>query len=405
LLDAWSRTGDRGWAANAYAVDYGLDLFSNFTYALDPENGDQFEQLDSRRVFGGRAEGDIPASLTALPGALLAGVEVRHDAIDPVGLYLTTGRVRRDTIREDAVKQTAYSAWVTHGQTWTGWLRSELGLRADYFEFDVESDLAANSGRADDSILSPTLGVTLGPWNETELFLNCGLGFHSNDARGTTIRVDPVDGVTPVPPVDPLVAAIGAEIGLRTAALPGLQLAVSAWTLTLDSELLFVGDGGTTDASRKSRRSGVELGAFWTPLDWLIVDLDLAWSRARFAGDDPAGDHIPGAVERVASLGLGFQGPGRWFGGARVRYLGEAPLVEDASVVSEPTTLVNVEAGVHLTDHLDISLSVFNLFDDDGSDITYFYESRLPGEPAPVEDVHFHPVEPRTVRATATWRF
>lgn len=214
-------------------------------------------------------------------------------------------------------------------------------MRADYFEFDVNSDLAANSGRADDSIVSPKLGITLGPWNETELFVNYGRGFHSNDARGTTIRVDPVDQVTPMESVDPLVAATGAELGLRTAALPGLQLAMSAWTLTLDSELLFVGDGGTTEASPKSRRRGVELGAFWTPLDWLSVDLDLAWSQARFAGDDPAGDQ----------------------------------------------------------------LSVFNLFDDDGNDITYFYESRLPDEATSVEDVHFHPVEPRTLRATVSWRF
>jgi hypothetical protein len=116
---------------------------------------------------------------------------------------------------------------------------------------------------------------------------------------GTTIRVDPADGVTPVDRVDPLVAATGAEIGFRSGALPGLQLYGALWGLELDSELLFVGDGGITEPSRGSRRYGVELGAFWTPLDWLIVDLDYAWSHARFQGYDPAGDRIPGAVEDV----------------------------------------------------------------------------------------------------------
>ncbi len=404
-VDAWSRGDGRGWSAGAYAIDYGLDLYSNFTYAIDADNGDQFEQFDSRRVYGAAAQHDWDASLTALPGVLRGGLEVRHDDIDPVGLHLTTGRVRRDTVREDDVRQTSLSAWVAHDQRWTPWLRSEVGLRADYFDFSVRSDLAANSGDASDSIVSPKLAVTLGPWARTEFFVNVGQGFHSNDARGTTIRVDPTDGVTPAQRVDPLVAATGAEIGLRSAPLPGLQLAMSLWSLELDSELLFVGDGGTTEASRASRRSGVELGAFWSPLDWLIVDADFAWSRARFVGDDPAGDFIPGAVEKVASLGLTFVGPGRWFGGARVRYLGEAPLIEDGSVYSDSTTLVNVEAGFRVNDSLDVSLAVFNLFDDDGSDITYFYESRLPGEPTPVEDIHFHPVEPRTVRATATWRF
>ncbi len=39
------------------------------------------------------------------------------------------------------------------------------------------------------------------------------------------------------------------------------------------------------------------------------------------------------------------------------------------------------------------------------NDITYFYESQLPGEPSPVEDIHFHPVEPRTVRFTISTQF
>ncbi len=162
-LDAWSRDDGRGWSANAYAIDYGLDLFSNFTYAIDEVNGDQFEQFDSRRVYGGRVTGDWNASLNALPGVLSAGVELRHDDIDPVGLHLTTERVRRDTVREDTVRQTSYSAWLTHDQRWNDWLRSEAGIRADYFDFSVRSDLAANSGDASDSIVSPKLVRRPGP--------------------------------------------------------------------------------------------------------------------------------------------------------------------------------------------------------------------------------------------------
>jgi outer membrane receptor protein involved in Fe transport len=201
------------------------------------------------------------------------------------------------------------------------------------------------------------------------------------------------------------VAATGAEIGFRSGALPGLQLYGALWGLELDSELLFVGDGGITEPSRESRRYGVELGAFWTPLDWLILDLDYAWSHARFQGNDPAGDHIPGAVEDVASLGIAVNRNDRWFGGARVRYLGEAPLIEDDSVRSDPTLLVNLEAGYRFNRHWSAFLAVFNLFDAADNDITYFYESQLPGEAALVEDIHFHPVEPRTLRATVTVSF
>nr|MCU0257236.1 TonB-dependent receptor [Vicinamibacterales bacterium] len=322
-----------------------VELISNFTYALDQENGDQFEQYDDRRVTGGRFEYVWPVSLTGLPGALRAGAELRRDEIEPVGLYLTTQASRRTTVREDDVTQDSYSAYLAHDQRWQSWLRTELGLRFDDFDFDVSSNLAANSGTASDSIASPKATVVLGPWHETEYFLNAGRGFHSNDARGTTIRVDPTDGVTPVDRVDPLVAATGAEIGFRSGLVPGLQLYGALWGLELGSELLFVGDGGITEPSRESRRYGVELGAFWTPRDWLIVDLDYAWSHARFRGNDPAGDRIPGAVENVASLGIVVNRNDGWFGGARVRYLGEAPLIEDDSVRSDPTLLVNAEAG------------------------------------------------------------
>jgi outer membrane receptor protein involved in Fe transport len=176
------------------------------------------------------------------------------------------------------------------------------------------------------------------------------------------------------------------------------------WALKLDSELLFVGDAGITEASRESERRGIEAGAIWNPVSWLILDADLAWSRSRFTQNervgDPAGDHIPGAVENVASVGVAIDHPSGWFGGARLRHFGKAPLIEDASVESDPTTLVNLEAGYHITKSIQLSAALYNVFDSRDNDITYLYESQLPGEAEPVNDIHFHPVEPRTFRLT-----
>lgn len=403
--EIWRQAGGGDWRASAYAIDYELDLFSNFTYALDQSDGDQFEQLDDRRVFGGAVEYGRPLGFGRLSGDFAAGVQWRHDAIDAIGLFRTRARERIGTIRLDDVGQTSYSAYASHTVRWRTGFRTESGVRVDRYRFDVRSGLAVNSGSADDTLASPKLSLVFGPWNATEYFVNAGRGFHSNDARGTTIRVDPNDGVTAVERVDPLVRAFGAEAGIRTAAIPHLQLAASFWTLKLDSELLFVGDGGTTEASRASRRSGIEIGAFHAPRDWVLLDADLAWSSARFTDDDPAGDRIPGAVERVASLGATLKLPHGWSAGARARYFAGAPLVEDDSVRSDSTLLVNVEGGYQLTKAVRLSLAVFNLFDREDADITYFYESRLPGEAAPVEDIHFHPVEPRTVRAAVTARF
>lgn len=398
--EAWGEAGDGRWRALAYAVDYDLDLFSNFTYFIDAENGDQFEQRDDRRIFGGEARYERDVATIGQEPAFRSGLQLRRDAIDTAGLYRTSARQRLSTVREDSVTQSSVGIFASLGVRWTSWLQSDIGVRADAFDFDVRSDIAVNSGSARDSIVSPKLSFVLGPWAHTELFANAGAGFRSNDARGTTITVDPADAAAAADPVDALVRARGAEIGLRTAIIPRVQLAASLWRLELDSELVFVGDGGTTEASRPTSRRGVEIGLFYTPVEGVIVDVDLAFSRPRFIDSDPAGDRIPGAVERVASLGVTWDRPRGIFGGARLRYLGPAALVEDDSVRSPSTALLSLEAGYRFTPRLSLALTVLNVFDEAANDIAYFYESQLASEPAPIADIHFHPVEPRTIRAS-----
>jgi outer membrane receptor protein involved in Fe transport len=296
-----------------------------------------------------------------------------------------------------------------------------VGLRGDFYDFEVDSSIAANSGRNDDSIVSPKLSLIFGPWAKTEYFVNAGYGFHSNDARGTTITVDPKEfaqgNVVPADPVDPLVRTKGAEVGLRTEAVRNLQSSLALWYLEQDSELVFVGDAGTTEASRPSERYGVEWINYWRPLSWLLVDAELAWTHARFSDNDPAGDRIPGALESMAQLGITVENLGRWYGGVQLRYFGERPLIEDNSVRSSSTTITNMRVGYILGKNLRLHLDVLNLFDVEDSDVEYFYESCLAGEvgvaaecPAAgggdgISDIHFHPVEPRQFRLTLIGTF
>ena len=401
LSGAW-QTGLAGGKArgNLYAIDYSLDLFSNFTYALDTGNGDQFEQSEKRHIRGGDIHWQRPLRLRARDAELSLGLELRQDEISPAGLHSTRERVRYRTIRQDRIRQTSYSAYLSGRVYWTEWLRTDLGLRTDRFSFDVQSDLAANSGYVSDRLASPKLTVVFGPWSKTELFLNAGYGFHSNDARGTTVRVDPNNGTTPVQSVDPLVQALGLEAGLRTAVLPQVQISLSLWQMRLDSELLFVGDAGSTEAAAASGRRGLEFAIFYSPLDWVTVDADLALARSRFRDTEPRLDRIPGAISQVVSLGISLQHPGGWHAGARLRHFGSAPLVEDGSIRAPGSTLVSVEVSRQLGTRTHFSLSVFNLFDRNVNDIAYLYESRLPGEAAPVQDLHVHPAIPRTLRAS-----
>ncbi len=385
---------------DAYAIDYGLQLFSNFTYALNQEMGDQFEQYDSRFVRGAAISWERDLVGLGRVWRWRLGADVRKDTISPVGLHLTQAQTRYQTIREDRVNQRMSSLWSAVDFLFGAYGRMEFGARADRFDYRVLSSRQSNSGKGKDTIVSPKASLVFGPWRDTEIFFAVGRGFHSNDARGATTRVDPVDGVTPIDSVTPLVAVQGLEWGLRTAILPRMQLALSLWRLELDAELLFIGDGGTTESTRPSRRQGVEVGVFSKPFDWMVVDADYAITSARFRNRDSVGDRVPGAVRSAASLGVAFNLSSRWFGGLRARRLGSAPLLEDGSVRSAASTLLNAEIGHRISDKWRVAVGIYNLLDNRANDITYFYESRLPGEAAPVEDFHIHPAEPRTVRVT-----
>ena len=400
LTSEWQRNSTTSLTqVAAYAIDYRLNLFSDFTYFLDdPVNGDQFEQADKRYVYGLRASHRWMARWGSVTAENVVGLQERTDDIGNVGLYHTHDRVRLNTVRQDAVMETSDALYAESSLQWSEHLRTVLGLRGDRYHFEDHADNPLNGGSRTSSLASPKLSVILGPWHNTELYADAGYGFHSNDGRGTTIHVDPASG-DPVSPVTPLVRSKGAEIGFRTAPAPGFNMTAALWGLDLASELLFTGDAGTTEASRPSRRSGIEVSANYKLLDAVALDADYAYSRARFTDVDPAGDHIPGAVEGVASVGLSLTEHHGFSGELRDRYFGPRPLIEDNSVRSNAANTVNARIGYALTPRLRLSLDLFNMLNAKVSDVDYYYTSRLPGEPVGgVEDVHFHPIEKRAVR-------
>jgi TonB-dependent Receptor Plug Domain/TonB dependent receptor len=296
--------GSSSIRAGGFVLRNALNLFSNFTYVLDdPENGDQFEQEEGRIAAGGRVTYRRLGHFFERHAESAIGAQVRSDWIDPVVLHHTAARQRLSTTREDEVGQTMIGAYAQTEIEWARWVRTTLGLRTDGYRFDVRSDNPANSGEGSDWLVSPKFGAVFGPWSGTELYANAGMGYHSNDARGTVIRIDPSTG-DPVEPVTPLVRAKGAEVGLRTVRIRGLQSTVALWYLGLDSELHFVGDAGTTEAGRPSRRVGIEWNNYARINTWLSLDGDLAFTHARFTNDDPGGSAIPGSLDRVIAAGV-----------------------------------------------------------------------------------------------------
>ena len=390
--------------ANAYVIDYKLNLYSNFSYFLnDPVNGDQFNQRDNRTVSGGAISYQFSGVLNSILLNHDVGVELRNDNIDNVGLYNTQSRNYLSTVREDRVDETSYAAYWQTQLTMSPQLEATVGVRYDYIDASVNSDNHLNSGDANDDLLGFKASLTY-LFNENVAgYANWGQSFHSNDARGATIQQDPVT-LAATDTVDLLVKSNGAELGMRYFDEKHFNFSAALWWLSLDSELLFVGDAGNTEASDASTRYGLELSAYYWLAESLSLDAEASFTHSRL-DIDSQNDRIEGAVPVVASAGVNWHITEQWQTSLRLRHIGKRMLNDDGSQRSEPLTVVNGLVSYQHT-HWKVGLELLNLFDSSDHDIDYYYASRLPTEPAEgVEDNHYHPIEPRTLRFNVSLLF
>ncbi|MGX4769203.1 TonB-dependent receptor [Bradyrhizobium guangdongense] len=438
-----ARSDDLGsWKANAYVVKSQLDLFNNFTYFLgDPVLGDQFHQHDDRLMTGANVSRTLDGSFAGRPMQTTIGLQSRYDAID-LALSNTFRRGFLSNVRSDQVGEGSVGVFAENTVRWTDWLRTTIGWRGDYYAADVTSLFnAANSGHVDAALGSPKSRMTIGPFDRTEFFLGAGYGMHSNDARGATTTEDPNDPATRLSPAPLLVRTRGAEVGVRSRIIPGLDSSLSLFILDQDSEILFSGDAGNTEATRASRRYGFEWTNHYRPRSWIDVDADLAMTHARFRGYDSdqaavyaslagypeaqlgnaPGNYVPNAPPMVASAGITLGEKTGWFGALRWRYLASSPLTEDNAFRSSATSIFNGRLGYRTDDGWRIQLDVLNLLDARANQITYAYGSLLKTDTlynpcssgaAPtsvcrtgVMDYVLHPVEPLTFRVTVAGTF
>jgi len=409
LSGEWHRQDQDGYLRiSSYAEHYRLQLWSDFTYhESDPIRGDQFNQRDSRNLLGGKIAWGRSGTLFGDESTTEVGAELRHDQIH-VSLFDTQSRVPLATVSDDLVGETEGAAYVQNSTIWNRWFRTLVGLRADAIWLDLASQTyPANSGDVSDGRISPKLALILGPWANTEFFINLGNGFHSNDARGVVERFDARTG-DPKTQAPALVGSYGKEIGLRTEMVPGLQSSLALWSLNSASELLYSADSGGTDINGASKRYGVEWNNHWVIGDWLLLDADFAWTHARYAdrnANGAPGNRIPNAVGRVASIGASVhQGP--WSGDIKWRYIGGYPLTQDGSLNASSAIVTNLCVQREISEWVSLSVDVLNLFDRRYFDIAYGQDYRVSvNSPLVPSGITVHPGEPREWRMTLHLKF
>ena len=205
---------------SAYGIGYDLNLFSNFTYFLDDPEQRRPVPAGRSPLRAGRARSRIGGS--AQWGGR-ADAERRRRRSCGTTTSATSASITRwraqplETVREDGVRQTSVG----------GYAQNEIAVDA----------VAADAGRParrrlplrrrrrrSGELAAPTTPASsarraasiFGPWRGTELYVNAGLGFHSNDARGATITRRSRRPASRRDRVTPLVRARGAEVGVRT---------------------------------------------------------------------------------------------------------------------------------------------------------------------------------------------
>jgi outer membrane receptor protein involved in Fe transport len=302
------------------------------------------------------------------------------------------------------IRELSYGAYAE--ATWlpTDRLRLMGGLRADYFDFDVEARTAGSfAGSASDSRVSPKLGLAYTVTDSVELYGNWGKGFHSNDARGVVNEADPVPGLSP---------GTGYEVGARTE-FGDFKLSTTYWWLNQKSELIFVGDSNSVEPKGASRREGYELVFFWRPVDWLGIDAVYTGSRARYV-ENPDGRHVEQAVEHSGQFGIAAT-KDRWEASMRIRYLGPYALLPDNSRRAGGETSLNFR-GAYTLGNVTLYADLLNVLDEDGKDIVYYYPAYVAGFDPPgltADDIDCDLVncrmsraeEPRTLRIGIKYEF
>jgi outer membrane receptor protein involved in Fe transport len=409
---------DQELAFTAYVVRYRLTLFNDFTFQLrDEANFDAIEQTDSRVYAGLDASYHRHIDFGQVRTVTLLGAQARLDSTT-VGLWHVKQRVRLPTCAPvgdtplnpctlDDVVQSNLAAFLEEDVRFTSWLRVVLGVRGDLFEWNVtNSDPNAppgtGTGIVQRGIVNPKLQAVVTPTTGWDLYLDAGGGFHSNDARAVVTS----NGSGALP------RAWGGEVGTRLSLLDRrLDVAAALWAIHLQSELVFVADEGTTEASDPTNRYGLDLEARFRILPWMWADFDLTLAHAAYTKDQGNGSAVALAPTFTGQAGLSVIHPVGVRGRLGARWVGGRPATTDPNGLQAQGYLVVDLTLAYRWRFLELGLVVENVLNSEYREAQFANRSYVAGRDDPslagqgVEDIHFTPGNPISVRATVAVYF
>ena len=413
--------------AQAWGYFYNLDLYNNFTFFESPPpdslptdgatNGNEIEQRDKRVAGGSYLNYRRNYTLFDIPTETLVGFSSRTDRAR-VGLFNVINRARFSsptrvaTQQNSQINQTSLAWYAQQEFRPTNWFRAQIGTRLDKFFYSVANvspgAQITTTGTAQGFIANPKLNFILTPFRGTswatapQIYLNFGGGYHSNDAREVVAN----------PRSAPLPRALGGEIGLRTKLFNRLDLAVNYWQLHLSSELVLDGDTGQFEPAGATRRQGPEVELRYQINDWLSSDLDASYTWGRFLSGPNRSGAIANAPRALAYGGVTARHPSGLEGRIQMRFMGSRYGDEERVSLLRPWMIFDLLAK-YTWERYDFNFSITNLANKKWWAGQQYHDSQIRNDPRlptvnelnPVNDIHYTPGGPLTVRAGVTVHF
>lgn len=383
---------------NLYYVKYKFSLYSNFTFFKnDTVNGDQINQYEDRNIFGYNGSYSKEVELGGIRLRSTAGISLRDDQVGLIGLTHTRNRAFLSDVKKGSAHETNFGAYLDETFYFSPKLSLNIGLRYDELHFAYRNmivDSVDDKQTASKGIVNPKFNLRYNPFSKVQVYVNAGSGFHSNDTR-----------IAVISPNTSLARAVSGDIGFNAQLFRRLYLNAAVWGMNLESELVYVGDEGTFEASGRTQRIGLDVSARLQLAQWLFLDGDLNLAKPRFLDAPEGANYIPLAPTVTSIAGINVRSKNGFTASLRYRYIGDRPANEDNTIVANGYFITDIVAGYNHKNKYQIGFLIENLFNEDWKEAQFATESRLKGEPAPVDEIHYTPGTPFSLRGNLTFYF
>jgi hypothetical protein len=386
-----------------YYSNYYFNLLTNFTfYLVDPINGDEFNQHESRNLYGYNGKISRQAFVGSSILTSTAGIGARNDQTNPSWLAHSLNHQILNYLQLGNIKEANINGYLDETLEKGKWLFN-VGTRLDYLNFYYQNTAPSSDSAAKiydgiktsqaKAIVSPKINIQYTLNNKVQLYLKTGKGFHSNDARVVVAN----EGYQVSP------AAYGADLGINLKPAPHLFFNVALWYIYLQQEFTYGSDYGdeSVQPGGKTVRDGIDFSARYQINKWLYGDLNLNFARPRSLDDPKGQDYLPTAPTFTSTGGLYGKLNNGINGGISYRYLHDRPANADYSLVAKGYFLADLTAN-YTKKKYEVGIAIENIFNQVWYESQVEYVSRLKHETAPVDEVSYTAGVPFFAKAKLT---